>query len=46
MDSKTEEELLEELDCIYDKRTTMGWNQRDVDRKNFLEGILEKATGE
>ncbi len=43
MDSKTEEDIKDELGDLYKKKAICGWSQKDVDRKNSLESLLEKA---
>ena len=43
MDRSDEEQIEGELAELYEKKVTQGWTQRDVDRKNFLEDLLEIA---
>lgn len=37
MDSRTENEITEELSYLYDKRNRYGWTQVDADRAKYLE---------
>lgn len=40
MDSQTRNEITEELDYLYNKRSTYGWTQTDADRVKYLEKFL------
>jgi hypothetical protein len=37
MNSKTENEIKEELNYLYDKRNRYGWTQTEADRVKYLE---------